>query len=78
MIITYILTAFILLVIYVLSLMLPAVGALSESVKFAFWACLAIFLTVALMRPAYSLWLSLDFWIDPWRPDEPEDPRRAG
>jgi hypothetical protein len=24
------------------------------------------------MRPSYSLWLSLDFWIDPWQPDEPK------
>ena len=75
MIITYILTAFIVLAVYVASLLIPAVGPLSENVKFAFWACLAISLTLVLMRPAYSLWLSLDFWIDPWQPDEPEDPR---
>jgi hypothetical protein len=74
MIITYILTAFILLTAYVVSLMVPAVGILSENVKFALWAFLAISLTVVLMRPAYSLWLSLDFWIDPWQPDEPEGP----
>ena len=77
MIITYILTAFILLAAYVVSLLVPAANALSERVQFAFWACLAISLTLVLMRPAYSLWLSLDFWIDPWQPDEPEGPTAA-
>jgi hypothetical protein len=72
MIITYILTAFILLAAYLLSLLLPAARILSENFKFAFWACLAVFLTLMLMRPAYSLWLSLDFWIDPWQPDGPK------
>jgi uncharacterized protein (DUF983 family) len=72
MIITYILTAFILLAVYLVSLLVPAVGILSENLKFAFWACLAISLTLVLMRPAYSLWLSLDFWIDPWQPNEPK------
>jgi hypothetical protein len=78
MIITYILTAFILLAVYLASLLFPAVSILSENFKFAFWAGLAIFLTLMLMRPAYSLWLSLDFWIDPWQPDEPKDPSAIG
>jgi uncharacterized protein (DUF983 family) len=72
MIITYILTAFIVLGIYVASLALPGAGSFSENLAFAFWACLAISLTLLLMRPAYSLWLSLDFWMDPWQPDEPK------
>jgi hypothetical protein len=72
MIITYILTTFIVLAAYVLSLALPAARRLPENVTFAFWGSLAISLVVLLMRPAYSLWLSLDFWIDPWQPDEPK------
>ena len=72
MIITYILTAFIILAAYLLSLLFPAEPVLSENFKFAFWGCLAVFLTIMLMRPAYSLWLSLDFWIDPWQPGEPK------
>lgn len=70
MIITYILTAFILLGAYLVSLLFPGAGAFSENLKFVFWASLAVLLTLALVRPAYSLWLSLDFWIDPWRPGE--------
>ena len=70
MIITYMLTAFILLAAYLASLLLPGAGALSENSKFIFWICLAVLLTLVLVRPSYSLWLSLDFWIDPWQPRE--------
>ena len=72
MIITYILTAFIVVALYLVSLALPGSGTFSENFTFIFWACLAISLTILLMRPAYSLWLSLDFWIDPWQPDGPK------
>jgi hypothetical protein len=70
MIITYVLTAFILLAGYVVSLLLPATSSFSENFKFAFWGGLAVLLTLVLVRPSYSLWLSLDFWIDPWQPGE--------
>ena len=72
MIITYILTAFIVLAAYLLSLAFPVARSLPENFTFAFWGVLAISLTIVLMRPAYSLWLSLDYWIDPWQPDEPK------
>jgi uncharacterized protein DUF983 len=70
MIITYILTAFFLLAGYLASLLLPTAGIFSENFKFVFWTGLAVLLTFVLVRPAYSLWLSLDFWIDPWQPGE--------
>jgi hypothetical protein len=54
------------------SLLFPGTAIFSENFKFVFWASLAILLTLVMMRPAYSLWLSLDFWIDPWQPDEPK------
>jgi uncharacterized protein (DUF983 family) len=70
MIFTYIATAVVLLAAYLISLLLPDIKALSENEKFALWSIFAIFLTVLFVRPAYSLWLSLDFWIDPWHPGE--------
>lgn len=70
MIITYILTAFILLAGYVVSLLFPPAVTFSEDFKLVFWMGLAVLLTFVLVRPAYSLWLSLDFWIDPWQPGE--------
>lgn len=69
MIITYVLTAFTLLFLYLGSLLLPALGAFSENLEAVFWIALAILLTFLYVRPAYSLWLALDFWIDPWEPD---------
>lgn len=70
MIITYILTAFILLAAYLVSLLFPGSSSFSENFQFVFWASLAVLLTLVLVRPAYSLWLSLDYWIDPWHPGE--------
>jgi uncharacterized protein (DUF983 family) len=70
MIITYIFTAFIVVGVYLVSLTLPATHSLSENVTFALWAVFAVSLTMVLMRPAYSLWLSLDFLLDPWQPSD--------
>src|SRR5665213_845817 len=71
MIFTYIATAFVLLAAYLLSLLLPQLTTLSENAKFALWSLFAILLTILFVRPAYSFWLSLDFWIDPWLPGKP-------
>jgi uncharacterized protein (DUF983 family) len=68
MIITYIFTAFIMVGVYLVSLVFPTTHTFSENVTFAMWTIFAISLMLALMRPAYSLWLSLDFLIDPWQP----------
>jgi uncharacterized protein (DUF983 family) len=68
MIITYIFTAFIVVGVYLVSLVFPTTHTFSENVTFAMWAVFAISLMLVLMRPAYSLWLSLDFLIDPWQP----------
>jgi hypothetical protein len=70
MIFTYIATAVVLLAAYLVSLLLPDIKTLSENEKFALWSVFAVLLTILFVRPAYSLWLSLDFWIDPWRPGE--------
>lgn len=70
MIITYVTTAFILLICYVLSLLLPIPWQFSETTEFVFWLVFAISLTLLLVRPAYSLWLSMDFWIGPWKPGD--------
>jgi uncharacterized protein (DUF983 family) len=66
MMLTYWLTAFTLLPIYLIGLLFPDVKFLSENGRFAAWAVLAIILTLGFVRPAYSLWLSADFWISPW------------
>lgn len=68
MILTYVFTAFTLLAIFFAGLLLPD-SVLSENVKLALWVALAIALSLLFVRPAYSLWLAADFWIDPWETD---------
>jgi len=70
MILTYVLTAFVLLGVFLLSLAVPLLGNMRENVQHVFWIALAIVLTLLLVRPAYSLWLSGDFWVEPWTPEE--------
>ena len=72
MIITYILTAFIIVILYLVSLALPVARNFSENFTYGFWAVLAISLTLVLVRPSYSLWLALDYLIDPWLPNQPK------
>ena len=72
MIITYVFTSFTLLAFYLLSLLLPGLRMftfVSENITFLFWSGAAILLALLYVRPAYSLWISLDFWIDPWEPE---------
>ena len=70
MIITYVATAFIVLAFYLVSLLLPTPRGLSEMNEGFLWMGFAVLLVLILVRPAYSLWLSMDFWIGPWKPSE--------
>jgi len=69
MILTYIFTALVLVASYLLSLLFPIPYRLSQGTELALWVSFAVLLTLSFVRPAYSLWLSLDFWITPWEPD---------
>jgi hypothetical protein len=71
MILTYILTALVLVTAYLFTLLIPSRGgAFSEGRWHILWVVFAVLLTVLFVRPAYSLWLSLNFWIAPWKPGE--------
>ena len=70
MIITYVSTALVLLVVFLSSLLVPRFAAISEAVRFPLWMGFGILLALLLVRPAYSLWITLDFWIDPWKPGD--------
>ena len=72
MVITYILAMLVIvLVSLVLFFLMPDRGWLTENQKIAAWFVFSIGLTVGLLRFAYSLWISLDYWIEPWAPGEP-------
>ena len=69
MVVTYILAmAVIVVVSLVVFFVLPENGLLSENGKMALWFASAILLTLAFLRRSYSLWISLDYWIEPWEP----------
>lgn len=67
MIFTYGLTAGVLLAAYLVLLLFPDWKSISENVRIASWAAAAFVLSVVLSRPGYSLWLSVDYWLEPWR-----------
>lgn len=71
MIFTYGLTAAVLLAAFLIGLLLPDLTALSHMAQFALWVAFGIPVMLLLMPFGYSLWLNLDFWLEPWRPERP-------
>lgn len=70
MVITYILAMFVILVVsLVLFFFVPERGWLTENQKIAAWFVFSIGLTVGFLRFCYSLWISIDYWIEPWEPN---------
>jgi uncharacterized protein (DUF983 family) len=71
MIITYALTLLIVIPVFLFSLLLPDIKSLSDYTRFAVWIAFAIPLSLFFMPYSYSLWLSLDYWVEPWKPEKP-------
>lgn len=72
MIFTYALTAAALLIAYFALMFVPDKNPLNDNARLAIWTAAAIILTLVLSRYGYSLWLSVDYWIEPWRPEKTE------
>jgi uncharacterized protein (DUF983 family) len=71
MVITYILALLVIVVVsLVLFFLVPERGWLTENEKIAAWFLFSTGLTVAFLRRSYSLWISVDYWIEPWAPEE--------
>jgi uncharacterized protein (DUF983 family) len=68
MIITYGLTLMIVIPVFLVSLLLPDLKTVSDNGRFALWVLFGVPLSVLLMPYSYSLWLQLDFWLEPWKP----------
>ncbi len=45
--------------------------AVPEQFELAFFSSLAAFCALAFFKHSRSLWITIDFWINPWKPDEP-------
>lgn len=69
MILTYIFTVVVLLAVFGVSLLLPFRSGVSDNPFL--WTALGIALALGFIRPAYSLWLAIDYWIAPWPPGQP-------
>ena len=68
MIVTYGLTLAVVIPVFLVSLLLPDLRAVSHNGRFALWVLFTVPLSFLLMPYAYSLWLHLDFWLEPWPP----------
>jgi uncharacterized protein (DUF983 family) len=75
MIINYVVTTAVVVAIFLLSLLFPDFTTLSTNSKILLWMAFAIALSLLLVRHSYSLWLGIDFWIKPRRPDIPSTMR---
>ena len=70
MIITYGLTLAVVIPVFLVSLFLPDLKSVSHDGRFVLWVLFAVPLSFLLMPYAYSLWLHLDFWLEPWKPQQ--------
>jgi uncharacterized protein (DUF983 family) len=71
MILNYGVTAALLLALYLVSLGSPLTMPWGATTRLLLWMALGAGLSLAMMRHAYSLWLSFDYWLEPW-PEEAE------
>ena len=66
MILTYGLTIAVLIPVYLVTPLVPELAWLSETMKYVLWISFTLLLAVLFVRPAYALWLSVDYWLEPW------------
>ncbi len=71
MILNYGVTAALLLALYLVSLGLPLAIPWGATTRLFLWMGAGVALSLVMMRHAYSLWLSLDYWFEPWPEEEP-------
>ena len=70
MILNYGATAALLLLFYLAFMDLPLTLPWSPTTRLLLWMALGAGLALAMMRHAYSFWLSFDYWLEPWPEEE--------
>lgn len=69
MFLNFIISAILIIAIYFFILLVaPQITGISTNLRFLAWMAFAVILSLSLMRHSYSLWLSIDYWIGPWKP----------
>jgi uncharacterized protein (DUF983 family) len=66
----YALSAAVFLAVFIPSLFLPELTHLSYTEKNILWIAFGTALCLGFSRPSYSLWLAVDYWISPWKPEQ--------
>jgi uncharacterized protein (DUF983 family) len=70
MIVNYLATAFLILGAYLISRALPEIWHAAPQTKIPVWMACAVVISLALVPLARSMWLALDYWIEPWQPND--------
>ncbi len=76
MILNYIVTVWIIIALYLLSLLLPDLTAWTVNVKILLWMIFTVAISLSLWRHTRSLWLGLNYWVEPDQPDPGPQPHR--
>jgi uncharacterized protein (DUF983 family) len=78
MIVNYGVVALVMIVAYLISRQLPEWWHAPVNTKILAWMGAAVVLSLALVPHARSLWLAVDYWIEPWKPAQPPGHRAIG
>lgn len=71
MIVNYAASILIVVLLYLVSIVLPGSWGASFETKLLAWFALTIVISLALMPHSRSFWLAMDYWLEPWQPEEP-------
>ncbi len=66
----YGMTAGVLVLVYLIQMLFPDIKFVTDNERLAIWIVFALAVNLAVMRNAYSLWLALDYWMEPWSPGD--------
>lgn len=70
MIVNYMATVFIIIVAYLVTRELPPMWSASPEKKITVWLVAATCLSILLVPLARSVWIAVDYWIEPWTAEE--------
>ncbi len=68
MYLNFIASALLLAVLYVIALPIHRFQEAAIASQVYGWGAVGVVVCLSLMRFAYSFWISLDFWLNPWEP----------
>lgn len=69
MILNYIFTVWVVIALYLISLLLPDFLPWSINAKIFLWMLFTVVLSLSLWRHTRSLWLALNYWVEPHETD---------